>query len=115
MTSPPGRMDNARWREAKAYAILASGGQCQICRGPLDPTAPRSTPWATEVDHIVPLSQGGAPYDQANLRAVHRHCHQQKPVTPAWRQAQTTTPRGPCVCVKPPGGSCVHLRTSNSW
>jgi 5-methylcytosine-specific restriction endonuclease McrA len=30
-----------------------------------------------EVDHIVPLSEGGAPYDRENLRGVCRPCHHQ--------------------------------------
>lgn len=27
-----------------------------------------------EVDHIVPLSEGGAPYERSNLRGVCRRC-----------------------------------------
>lgn len=43
---------------------------------PLDPHAEAKTPDATEIDHIVPLSKGGHPYDLTNLRALHRKCHQ---------------------------------------
>jgi 5-methylcytosine-specific restriction endonuclease McrA len=28
-----------------------------------------------EIDHIIPLSQGGAPYDRNNLRGLCRACH----------------------------------------
>jgi 5-methylcytosine-specific restriction endonuclease McrA len=110
-----GRQDNVAWRAAKAAAIMASGGQCQLCGGPLDPTAPRRTPWSTEIDHVIPLAKGGTPYDPGNLRAVHRKCHQSRG-SAAWKPPPRTTPqRGPCTCTKPPGGSCAHLRTSDSW
>jgi 5-methylcytosine-specific restriction endonuclease McrA len=31
-----------------------------------------------EVDHILPLSEGGAPYDRDNLRGLCRHCHRER-------------------------------------
>ena len=31
---------------------------------------------AEEVHHIVPLADGGAPYDESNLRSLCRCCHQ---------------------------------------
>jgi HNH endonuclease len=74
----PGRTDNTAWRRAKAQAIRDSGGQCQLCGGGLDPRAPKNTPNATEVDHILELAKGGAAYDRQNLRAVHRWCHQRR-------------------------------------
>lgn len=37
----------------------------------------RVTP-ATEVDHIVPLRQGGARLDRSNLQSLCRPCHAQK-------------------------------------
>jgi len=73
-----GRTDNYAWREAKAQAIRDAGGQCQLCGGGLDPDAPKNTPWGTEVDHVIPLAMGGAPYARDNLRAVHRWCHQRR-------------------------------------
>jgi hypothetical protein len=73
-----GRTDNTAWRKAKAQAIRDAGGQCQLCGGGLDPHAPKNTPNATEVDHILELAKGGAPYDRQNLRAVHRWCHQRR-------------------------------------
>ena len=72
---PPGRADNMAWRRARAAAIEAAGGLCQLCGRPLVPDAPRNSPAETCVDHVVPLYLGGAPYDLANLRAVHRRCN----------------------------------------
>lgn len=28
-----------------------------------------------EVDHIVPIAEGGEPFDMANLKAICRRCH----------------------------------------
>ncbi|MDQ6875793.1 MAG: HNH endonuclease [Actinomycetota bacterium] len=74
----PGRGDNAAWRTARKR-VLAEEQDCALCGRPLDHTLPRRHPWASEIDHIVPLSIGGAPYDRHNLRAVHRWCHQRRP------------------------------------
>jgi hypothetical protein len=102
----PGRTDNTAWRRAKAQAISDAGGQCQLCGGGLDPRAPKNTPNATEVDHILELAKGGAPYDRQNLRAVHRWCHQRRdkgqpivPVPAVW----VPCPTCPDHCTHPPG------------
>jgi 5-methylcytosine-specific restriction endonuclease McrA len=75
MPKPPGRADNTRWRAARAAAIAAAGGICQLCGQPLIPDAPRNSPAETCVDHVLPLYLGGDPYDLANLRATHRRCN----------------------------------------
>jgi 5-methylcytosine-specific restriction endonuclease McrA len=76
---PPGRADNTRWRAARAAAIDAAGGVCQLCGQPLMPGAPRNSPFETCVDHVVPLYLGGDPYSLANLRATHRRCNGSRP------------------------------------
>jgi hypothetical protein len=116
-----GRTDNTAWRRAKAMAIRDAGGQCQLCGGGLDPNAPRRTPNSTEVDHIMPLASGGAPYDRQNLRAVHRWCHQrrdkgQPPQRPVPESCEA--PHCPCagtwkVCFPWPAGPCG--RPSRDW
>jgi 5-methylcytosine-specific restriction endonuclease McrA len=75
VTKPPGRADNMRWRRARAAAIAAAGGVCQLCGNALVPSALRNSPAETVVDHIVPLYLGGDPYSLANLRATHRRCN----------------------------------------
>jgi 5-methylcytosine-specific restriction endonuclease McrA len=86
VTKPPGRADNMRWRRARAAAIDAAGGVCQLCGGPLDPDALRNSPAETVVDHVLPLFMGGDPYAAHNLRATHRLCNGSRPrrVTPTY-------------------------------
>jgi 5-methylcytosine-specific restriction endonuclease McrA len=45
-----------------------------ICRLDL----PGCTRHATHVDHVVPLSMGGAKYDDANCQAACMHCNLSK-------------------------------------
>lgn len=59
----------SKWRKARSQALARSGGVCEIR------TASVCTGVATEVDHIVPLSQGGHPLDLENLRASCRQCN----------------------------------------
>ena len=47
--------------ERDAYVCMIRGAKC--------------TGVATQVDHITPLSEGGAPYDMANLRGACRACN----------------------------------------
>jgi 5-methylcytosine-specific restriction endonuclease McrA len=75
VTKPPGRADNMRWRRARAAAIAAAGGVCQLCGNALVPGAPRNSPAETVIDHVLPLYLGGDPYSLANLRATHRRCN----------------------------------------
>ena len=35
---------------------------------------------ATDVDHIVPIADGGAPLDQANLQSLCHECHSRKTI-----------------------------------
>lgn len=75
----PGRIDNAAWRRARATAIAAARGICQLCGYPLRPDAKPRTPWSTSVDHIKPLYLGGDPYAASNLRACHLRCNVRRP------------------------------------
>lgn len=53
------------------------GLNCAFCQQPINPDAPHLDPGELTVDHIVPLSQGGAPFERANLAPAHRHCNRQ--------------------------------------
>lgn len=59
------------WRRLRDQVMKRDGHMCQCeqCQG--------RVLIAHEVDHIVPLSQGGTD-DPANLRAMHRDCHKAK-------------------------------------
>ncbi len=77
-----GRSDTARWRRARAL-VRHEQKVCAWCGGDLDWILPPRTAESVEIDHVVPLSQGGDPYARWNLRAVHRKCHHKiNPVPP---------------------------------
>lgn len=60
--------DTPAWRALRPAILERDNYRCQIagrrCKGT-----------ATEVDHIVPIVAGGAPYDHRNLRAVCKPCN----------------------------------------
>jgi 5-methylcytosine-specific restriction enzyme A len=61
------------WQRRRLQAI----DKAPLCPGVLDEPCPH-TAIVEEVDHIVPLSQGGAAYDADNLQALCSRCHQRK-------------------------------------
>ena len=53
-----------RWAWTRRAVLRAAGYRCARCgRG------------AREVDHVVPISHGGAPFNVQNLQALCRRCH----------------------------------------
>ena len=56
------------WQRVRLRVLDRDGWTCQL-RGP------GCTLVAGTVDHIRALSEGGDPYDPANLRAACRHCN----------------------------------------
>ena len=52
-------------------------GCCHLC----------GNPGATQVDHVIPLAEGGAD-DETNLAPIHEHCHREKTQAEA-RRART--------------------------
>ncbi|WP_301120312.1 HNH endonuclease [Mycolicibacterium fortuitum] len=69
-TASAGRTSTAHWKQQRAKALQRDGHQCQI-RGP------RCTIQATQVDHIIPVSQGGTD-DLTNLASACHNCHAAK-------------------------------------
>lgn len=63
------------WRRLRAAVFRRDGGLCREClrQGRVAP--------GTEVDHVVPLSEGGG-NDLANLQLLCRECHRRKTSTP---------------------------------
>lgn len=89
---PPGREPSygqgrggRPWRRTRDAVLVRDGRLCQPCR-----RADRLT-LATEVDHIVPLCEGGSD-DDANLEAICRPCHGVKTQAEA---ARARRPRRP--------------------
>lgn len=69
------------WLRARAR-IIAQQRPCWICGHPIDYTLPYRNPltgrinrWSVTIDHLTPLSLGGAPTDPANLAAAHLACN----------------------------------------
>lgn len=58
---------SARWRKIRAI-VLAEEPLCRACR--------RAA--SREVDHIVPVANGGAMWDRANLQALCKSDHSRK-------------------------------------
>ena len=52
-------------------------GLCGICGDPIDRDLPYPDPLSKSVDHIVPLSKGGA-HEQSNLQWAHLVCNNRK-------------------------------------
>ena len=67
------RLGQHEWERIRRRILLRDKGLCQCvqCRD-----AGRTT-LATEVDHIVPLWQGGSD-DESNLQAINHECHKRK-------------------------------------
>lgn len=57
-------LDAKQWAKARRDVLKRDGKRCVRCGTK-----------GQEVDHIVPLSKQGAPYDLANLRTLCRACH----------------------------------------
>lgn len=56
------------WRAVRSHVLARDMHRCQIL-------GPRCSLVATEVDHIIPLADGGAAYDPKNLRAACKRCN----------------------------------------
>jgi 5-methylcytosine-specific restriction enzyme A len=61
----------ARWRRLKARVLKRDEYVCRL-------GLPGCLVEATTVDHVNPVSQGGAPYDEANLVASCAPCNLRK-------------------------------------
>lgn len=60
-----------------AYLRGRDGDHCGSCGHPIDFWCDQSSPWAEEVDHVVPFSLGGA-CDVSNFRLLHARCNRRR-------------------------------------
>ena len=79
--------DNPRVSNSSRYKrfvskVKARRDPCAICWHPIDYNLATPDPMSFEVDHVVPVSEGGDPYDPANGQASHRCCNN-------WRKNKT--------------------------
>ena len=61
---------SARWKVIRQFVLERDGFKCVRCNR-------RS---GLECDHVLPISQGGHPWDPSNLQALCRGCHIAKSV-----------------------------------
>lgn len=64
----PRRYNDAAWRRVRKVVLARDDHTCQI-------KGANCTGVATQVDHIVPITRGGAYLDPANLRASCKRCN----------------------------------------
>lgn len=67
--SPRHQYQTAEYRRHRRQVLERAAGRCEACGEPTGDT--------TQVDHIVPIRDGGD-NSLANLRALCRDCHRQK-------------------------------------
>lgn len=72
------KLRGPEWALARKRAIASKDAICAICDRPIDLEAPKNTPLAVEVDHIIPRSRGGALYEVDNLQLTHHSCNRKK-------------------------------------
>lgn len=72
------KLNGTEWAAARKRAIASLDAVCAICHTPIDLDAPKNTPFAVEVDHIVPRSRGGSLYALENLQLTHHRCNRKK-------------------------------------
>lgn len=74
---PGNGLSGWRWEKARA-TVLRNQIYCSWCGDPVDHTLKAPDPLSPSVDHIIPLSRGGDPYDLANLALQHLGCNSRK-------------------------------------
>lgn len=72
------KLNGTEWAAARKRAIASLDAVCALCHTPIDLDAPKNTPFAVEVDHIVPRSRGGSLYALENLQLTHHRCNRKK-------------------------------------
>lgn len=72
------KLNGTEWAAARKRAIASLDAVCALCHRPIDLDAPKNTPFAVEVDHILPRSRGGALYALENLQLTHHRCNRKK-------------------------------------
>ena len=81
--SPSARVvGTPRWRRLRAKILDRDGYRCSRC----------GRAGKLEVDHVKPVSCGGAPFDPLNLQALCRRCHFAKTATENLRRPRAIPP-----------------------
>jgi 5-methylcytosine-specific restriction protein A len=62
-----------RWRALRRRVLKRDRYTCQECRR-----------FGNEVDHVVPVAQGGARWSEDNLQTLCKSCHSRKTAREVW-------------------------------
>lgn len=121
---PTNRTAQGKWKNKRRAMITTAKRtgqlQCAICGRPLDPDAPRCTPNAIELDHIVPVARGGTDDDE-NLALLCFPCNRAKSdgTTPATTKHKRTkwcrVHRNKATESCPHSGSIIGPDDSIAW
>lgn len=71
-----GVRQSQEWRKIRNIVLKSHQGSCYLCRFPVD--RGMKGDFAPEVDHIIPVSRGGAPFALENLAVTHKACNRIK-------------------------------------
>lgn len=103
------RTGTAAWKRMRTTLIRTRDHICHWCGKPLDPAAPKGSPNAIELDHVVPVSlHPDLAHEPSNLALVCHPCNRSKgnrAQPKASRQARTT-----CAFHDPITSTCPHSR-----
>ena len=61
-----------------AARLKKQGGVCWLCGGVIATDLPHLDPMAFTLDHVIPVSLGGAVDDPRNVRPAHRACNMKR-------------------------------------
>lgn len=76
--------NQAAWKEVRHRAIHSLEPYCAECHKWIDITLPMVNEngernlLSVEVDHKIPISRGGPPYELTNLQLTHMRCNRKK-------------------------------------
>ena len=71
----PGQLAHRQWRYLRDALKAARPPVCNLCGDPINMRLSGMHPDGPNVDHIFPISKGGAMYDPANCALTHRRCN----------------------------------------
>lgn len=97
---------DVRWQRLRRM-VLSAQPLCVECQ------RQGSTTLAVDVDHIIPIAQGGAVLDETNLQPLCRSCHNRK--TRNEQRHGETTVQVILVCGPPGSGKTTFVASRKRW
>lgn len=76
MTAEVAMADSARRRVKRKRMLDEHGWVCHLCGYLISPEFQNPHPESMTIDHLTPISMGGAKWDVANMRPAHKSCNE---------------------------------------